>query len=119
MVSYYKDWTTEYALAKNLKLDISGWDWVTVQFETIATAAINFNTTNDGGEINGVRDGSPDNSTGYQPVQGTNLATGTASTATAAAGSFIYRFERIGRYLQLTSATGTVSKLIIGFYKQY
>lgn len=116
MISITQDFTAQYADDKTINLDVSGWDYIVVQFESVAVAAVNFNTTNDSGAVQGISDGNANTATGWQPVQGINVATGTGATS-AAVGSSIWRFQYIGRFLQLTSGSGTISKLLVSFNK--
>lgn len=115
MITTTQDFTAQYTLTKTLNLDLSGWDYAIIQIES-GSAAINFNTTNDSGAQTGITDGNASTATAWQPVQGINLATGTGAVASVA-GSTLWRFQYIGRFLQLTSATATVSRLLVLFSK--
>lgn len=99
-----------------INLDMSGWETAVVQFES-PTGTVFFNHTNDSGAVTGVTDGNPALSTGYQPVQGTNLATGAAAVSAATSG--LWRFQYIGRFLQLTANGGSVTaaKVLVEFSK--
>lgn len=109
------DVTIKYTTKGFVNLDCSGWDSIVVQLESPGT--VFFNTTNDDGSVTGSVQGSPALSTGYQPVQGTNLANGVQSVSVAASG--LYRFQNIGRFLQLTANGGsaTASKILVQFSK--
>src|SRR6267142_6253638 len=105
----------DFAASQNVKLDISRWDYFTIQIQT-PSAAINFNTSDDPGGITGITDGNALTSKNYQPVALTNIATGT--TATSASGNGIFKGNVIGRFLQLVAAANTtVSSLIISLSK--
>jgi hypothetical protein len=111
------DNTANFNLTHKMNLDIGSWDYVTVQVESLSGTAF-FNATNDAGAVQGVTDGNANLATGWQPVQGTNVATGATSTSSGA-GSFIYKFNPYTQFLQLdgTGSTATVSKLIVTYYK--
>lgn len=99
-----------------VNLDCSGWETMVVQLES-PTGTIYFNHTNDDGSVTGSVQGDPALSTAYQPVQGVNLANG--ATLDSAAASGLYRFQYIGRFLQLTNAGGsaTASRVLVQLSK--
>lgn len=110
------DFTLKFNNNGFVNLDCSGWDTIVVQLES-PTGTVFFNETNDDGSVTGSVQGGPATSTGYQPVQGVNLASGATLTSAAATG--LYRFQYIGRFLQLTANGGsqTVSKILVQFSK--
>lgn len=111
----------DYAIQFNEKgyvnLDTAGWETIVVHIIGM-TGTFYFNNSNDGGAIQGQTDNAPQTAINFQPVQGTNLATGTQSVSTATPG--LYRFQYIGQYLQITNNTetpNTITKLLITFSK--
>ena len=117
-ISVVQDVTVQFNNNGFINLDCSGWETMVVQLES-PTGTVYFNHTNDSGAVTGVTEGSPALSTGYQPVQGVNLANGATLDSTAATG--LYRFQYIGRFLQLTNNAGsaTASKVLVEFSKIY
>ena len=110
------DVTLTFNLNGFINLDCSGWETMVVQLES-PTGSVSFNTTNDDGSVTGSVQGDPALSTAYQPVQGVNLANGATLDATAATG--LYRFQYIGRFLQVTNNGGsaTASRILVQFMK--
>lgn len=110
------DVTLKYNNNGFVNLDCSGWDFIVVQLESPA-GTVFFNTTNDDGSVTGSVQGDPALSTAYQPVQGVNIANGATLDSAAATG--LYRFQNIGRFLQLTAngAGTTVNKILVQFSK--
>lgn len=115
-ISVVQDVTVKFNANGLINLDCSGWETMVVQLES-PTGTVFFNTTNDSGAVQGVTDGGPALSTGYQPVQGVNLANG--ATVDSAAATGLYRFQYIGRYLQITNNSGsaTASRVLVQFSK--
>jgi hypothetical protein len=115
-ISVVQDVTVQFNNNGFINLDCSGWETMVVQLES-PTGTVYFNETNDSGGVEGVTDGGPAQSTGYQPVQGINLANGATLDSVAASG--LYRFQYIGRYLQITANGGdvTASKVLVQFSK--
>ncbi len=114
MITITQDFTDKFNANSAVNLDISGWDYVVVQFVT-PTGTVTFNSTNDGGAVTGSADPNPESATNWVAVQGKNLNTGSGATTVAA--SSIFQFSYIGRFLQLTGTAITVTKLIISFNK--
>lgn len=109
------DLSLDFAAAQNVKLDISGWDYITVEAVT-PSAQINFNTSDDPGGVTGITDGNALTSKNYQPVALTNTATG--QTATSTSGGGIFKGNVIGRFFQLVAVGGTtVNTLIVSLSK--
>lgn len=109
------DLGNDFAIAQNVKIDVSGWDYVLLQIQT-PSASIQFNGSNDAGAVQGITDGNPLTSLNYQPVAATNTATGT--TSTSAGGNGIFKFNVVSRFLQFVAAGGTtVGKLIVSLTK--
>jgi hypothetical protein len=107
------DLTLAYTANGFVNLDVGMWDNVEAQIVG-PTGTVSFNATNDSGAITGVTDGNATSAKNFTPVQGTNIATGTASTTTAAAGTF--KFPVTARFLQLTGG-GPLTELLVMFYK--
>lgn len=94
----------------SVNLDVSGWDYATIQLVS-PTGAINFLSTNDGGGIIGVTDGNATSAANFTAVQGTNLATGVAATSGSASG--LWRISSMGRYIQLSGTSITATKVLV------
>lgn len=110
MLATTQDLTINFNRDGYAKIDLSNWDFCVAHF--IGTSgAISFLTSNDAGAITGVTDGNATSATNFVAVQGTNLSTGVAGTS--AATSTLYRFNNIGRFLELSGAGVTVTKLIL------
>ena len=105
------DNTIEFNTEGETVIDLSGWDNVIGQFESL-TAAVTGGASNDSAD----NAGNPENATAFQPVQGTNQATGAAATSFAS-GSALFKFSVLGRYLQLAGTANTVGRLLIYYYK--
>lgn len=95
-------------------LDIGGWDNAIVQLVTPNTTAT-FSSTNDGGGITGVSDGSAASAINFIVVQGTNLNSGSAVTTLAVSG--IVRFTNIGQYFRIEGPGLSVTKALVRLYK--
>jgi len=109
------DITAAFNASAKYVMDISEWDNVVVQLET-PSAPINFNATNDSNAITGITDGSAVSAIQFQPIQATNLATGTSVTSASANGMF--RFGVVGKFLELVATGGTTAtKILVLFYK--
>ncbi len=109
------DLSADFAVAQNVRIDVSGWDYVLVQIQT-PSAQINFNGTNDAGAVAGVTDGNALSSTNYQPVAGVNTANNAVVTSASANG--IFKFNVVSRFLQLVAAGGTtIGRLVVSLTK--
>lgn len=91
-------------------IDLSGWDYCVVQLVG-PSGSINFLSSNDDGSITGSVQGGPLTATNFTAVQGTNLATGAAATSGAVAG--LWKFNVIGRFLQLSGTSVTATKILV------
>jgi hypothetical protein len=98
------DVTSDFNVAGLKNIDVSGWDWVTVQLVGPA-AAVTFNGSNDDGSVTGALQGGPLQATNFTAIQGINLNTGVGATTGAVAG--LWRFPVISRFLQLSGTTAT------------
>lgn len=100
----------------NVKIDVSGWDYVVVQ-AVLPGVTITVSATNDAGAIEGTTDGNAVSSLNYVAVQGTNLNTGAA--ATTITGSSITRFGVVGKFMQFSAigAPVVVGKLLVFLFK--
>lgn len=107
------DLTIPYTNNGFVNIDVGMWDNVEVQIVG-PTGTVSFNASNDSGAITGITDGNATSAKNFTAIQGTNLATGTAVTTTAAAGTF--KFPVTARYLQLTGG-GPLTELLIMLYK--
>lgn len=109
------DLSADFAVAQNVKIDVSGWDYALVQVQT-PSAAIQFNGSNDSGGVVGITDGNALSSTNYQPVAGVNTANNAVVNSTA--GNGIFKFNVVSRFLQFVAASGTtVGRLVVSLTK--
>lgn len=92
-----------------LVLDVSGWDYVVVQFVN-PSGTISITATNNGGTK---LDAST--ATDFVPVQATKLADGTAVTSVAAAG--LYRVNVVGHYLKFGGASAAADAIYVMYAK--
>jgi hypothetical protein len=86
----------------NISLDVSGWDKIGVQLVPPLEAPIHVYGSNDGGALQGVREGNAQLATNFEPIQVTPLATGTPANSMAAAGAYVIPVNM--QYLKLTGA---------------
>lgn len=93
-----------------INIDLSGWDYCVVQLVG-PSGTINFLSSNDDGSVTGSVQGGPLAALNFTAVQGTNLATGAASTSGAAGG--LWKFNVIGRFLQLSGSSVTATKILV------
>lgn len=91
-------------------IDLSGWDYCVVQLVS-PSAAINFLSSNDDGSVTGSVQGGPLTAVNFTAVQGTNLSTGVAATSGAASG--LWKFNVVGRFLQLSGTSVTATKVLV------
>lgn len=109
------DLSSDFAIAQNVKIDVSGWDYALVQIQN-PSATIQFNGSNDAGGVQGITDGNALTSINYQPVAATNTATNTTSTSAGANG--IFKFNVVSRFLQFVAAGGTtIGRLVVSLSK--
>ena len=116
MISNYLDLTDKYnnsGAAGLVNIDMGSFNSTIVHIINNSTT-ISFKASNDGGAIEPASQGNSIQAINFVAVEGTNLstlATATSIAATPAPGT-IWRFDVVGKYLQL-SGGGTVSKLLI------
>jgi hypothetical protein len=108
------DVTADFNADSKVQLDTGGFDYAIVHLVS-PSGTVNFLHTNDSGDVEGVSDGSAVSATNFVAVQGTNLASGTAVSSLAASG--LVRFGYIGRFLQLSGESVTVTKALVRLYK--
>ncbi len=114
-VSQFVDFTNDFKVGAGvLNIDVTGWDWVTVQIVS-PSSAVTFKTTNDDGSVSGSVSGNAKAALNFSNCQGTDLSSGSAVTSLAATGSV--RFATIGRFLQLTSSAATATKVLVYYSK--
>lgn len=94
----------------NFVVDMSGWDYATVQLES-PSGAINFLSTNDSSAVTGSTDGNSLTAANFTAVQGKTLSTGAAATNGSASG--LWKISDFGRYLQLSGSGITATKILI------
>ena len=93
------DQTRYFNSVYNITLDMSGWDKTTINVVAPLLGTIHVYGTNDGGAVLGQTDGNAQLAINFNPVQVTNLATGTATNSISAAGD--YKYEVNAQYLRL------------------
>lgn len=114
-VSQFVDFSNDFKVGGGvLNIDVTGWDWVTVQIVG-PSAAISFKTTNDDGSVQGAVSGNSKSALNFLTCQGIDLSVGTGVTSVAASANV--RFAVIGRYLQLTSSAATATKVLVYYSK--
>ena len=114
MISTYIDVTSEFNANNAKVLDISGWDYIILQF-VAPTGTISVTASNDSGDVQGALDGNPATATNFTAVQVTKLADGTAVTSIAAAG--LYKVGVTGRFLKFGGASAAATKVIVQLAK--
>jgi hypothetical protein len=110
MLNTYLDVTEEFNAANGVVIDTSGWDYSVWQF-VAPTGTISITATNDGGDLQGTRDGSPTNATNFVTVSATRLSDNTLVTAVAAAG--LFKLTGLGRYVRFAGASAAATKVIV------
>lgn len=116
MTSQFVDFSNEFAAGSgNLNIDVTGWDWVTVQIVS-PSSAVGFKTTNDDGSVSGAVSGNAKAATNWVACQGIDLSSGSGVTTTATS-TINVRFPVIGRFLQLSSSGATATKVLIYYSK--
>lgn len=112
MLSYSEDVTADFNAANGVKRDVSQWQNVTIHVSGNISGTINVTGTNDPGAVQAVTDGNAVSSLNYTAIQVTNLATGSAVTAIAAAGN--YKAVVGTKFIQVGGASAaTTGKVII------
>lgn len=115
MTSQFVDFTADFkAGVGNLNIDVTGWDWVTVQIIT-PSSAISFKTTNDDGSVSGAVSGNAKAATNWLTCQGIDLSSGSGVTSVSASANV--RFPVVGRFIQLSSSAATAVKVLIYYSK--
>jgi hypothetical protein len=114
MLSNTIDVTTQFNANGQFNQDVGQWDYVIVQLVS-PSGTINFLCSSDSGAIQGVTDGNATSATNFNAVEMTNLATNGTGTSAAASGS--YKFNVVGRYLQLSGAGVTATKVLLQLNK--
>lgn len=113
MLSQLFDLTADLNRDTFAKIDVSQWQNATVQVVGNITGTINLTGTNDAGSVQGVTDGNATSSLNYTAVQATNLATGSAVTAVAAAGNF--KIVVGTKFIQIGGTNAAVSGKLLVF----
>lgn len=102
MISSSIDVTAAYNANGKVQLDLSGWEFVTIQIVT-PSGTTTFGGSDDPGEIQGVYAGDAYTATNWQALSLTNTATNTNATSTTTNG--IFRGVVLSRFLQLAGAS--------------
>lgn len=110
MLAQYLDLTEQYAENNNIAFfETSNYDYALVQI--IGSVDLNyFLSTLDSNAITSVSDGSIVSSTNYVGTGATDLSTGAFSSSVS--GSGIFRFDVVGRYIQI-QGEGPIGKLLV------
>lgn len=114
MITSYQDFTIPFNQNEEIVIDTSEWDYVIAQFVN-PSGTISIQTSNDGGAVFGVSDGSAANSTNYTAVQATLLTAGSTVTTVAAAG--LYKVIVVGQYLRFGGASAAADKVLVRLSK--
>lgn len=99
-------------------LDIGLYDYVIIQAINITSGSINTLSTNDGGAIEGQRDGSSQHATNFIALQVEDLSAGTFATSISADGNYRV-LNPIGQYLVLEDNSVAVDKVLVFLSKIY
>lgn len=99
-------------------LDIGLYDYMVVQAINVTAGSINTLSTNDGGAIEGVRDGSSTNATNFIALQLEDLSAGTFATSISADGNYRV-LNPIGQYLVLEDNSVALDKVLVFLSKIY
>lgn len=118
MLAQYLDLTEEFANSFDgsvykVQFEVSNYDYALVQFVDFLSE-VTFNSTIDSGAVQSVTDGNALTSTNYSQVYATYLLDNTKVTVSPSNGT--YRFDVVGRYIQLKNASGlnpTTGKLLV------
>lgn len=109
MLSRRNDWTYNINQKGSLTIDVGGYDKVTAEFIAPVSGIFSIYGSNDSGAIRGVTDGNASLATNFQPIQATNLATGSAVSTISAAG--LYSVAVNSKYIRFSGGV-SVYKLI-------
>jgi hypothetical protein len=94
--------------------DTSGWDFLLIN--TKATNIINFDSSNDSGEITGVTDGNSLSSTSYLGTAYLTNITG-RGTQNTTTGTSMLRAHLQGRFIKITGSLETNDYIIVQYHK--
>jgi hypothetical protein len=72
----------------NITLDVSGWDKVAIQVVSPMSGVVYVYGSNDAGAIQGVTQGNAELAINFNPIQATNLSTGTATNVINSEGNY-------------------------------
>lgn len=114
MISQIMDCTAAFNADGKIQVDIGGWDFVIAHIIG-NSGTVTFKASNDAGAVTGTTDGNASTAENFTAIQGTNLATGSGATsivATVAPGT-LFKFNGVGRFLQLETVGGTVGELYL------
>lgn len=113
MLAKYLDLAEEANASEDVSvvIDVSNYDYVLVQ--PIGDAA-SFQTTIDGGAVQGVSDGGAATATNFVDAYGIRNSTATSTSLNTAVGDGnIIKFNVVGRYLKITSGGLPFTKLLV------
>lgn len=103
-VGFPQDQTDVFNTTYKVTLDMSGWDKTTIHVVAPVSGVIYPYASNDGNAFQGVRYGNAQLAINFQPIQVTNLATGSAVSSISAAG--LYKAEVNAQFLRLQGSPG-------------
>lgn len=113
MIASAKDVTAEFNANNGFKMDIANWQNVVIHVSGTLSGTINITGTNNGGEITGATGNSPTSAKDFTAIQATNMASGAAVTAIAAAGN--YKLINLPQYIQVGGASAATTGSVIVF----
>jgi hypothetical protein len=117
MVQQVTDYTVDFNKDAKVQFDTSGWDYAIFQIVS-PTGSITFKSTNDAGAVQGVTDGNATLATNFVTTYAIDLSSSTGALAASTSVSGIYKYQSVGRFIQLAGANGTtVTKLLVQLSK--
>lgn len=120
MISQILDYTEQFNKDYSFVIDVSGYDYIVVQYVNQTAADIPFSSTNNGGAIEGVRDGSTQHATDFTAIAFEDLLNGNFNTYGSAISAMYRSVNPSGQYLRIGGAfPNSVDKMIIFLSKIY
>ena len=114
MIAQSVDLTTQFNANNSVIIETSNWQNVVVHLNGTPSGTISITGSNDGGAITGAVDDNPSTALNFTAIQATDMSSGTAVTAIAAAGNF--KIINLPKYVKIGGASAaTTGKLIVFF----
>lgn len=113
MLSQLIDVTNDFNANNGVKLDVSQWQYCTIQFTSTTSGTINITGTNDPNAVQGVSDGGGVESTNYSAIQANKLSDGSAVTSISAAG--LYKITVGTKFIQIGGASAATAGKVLVF----